>query len=182
MDSNIAAAVRALRSGGVVLHATEGVWGFACDPMNETAVRRVLQIKGRAAAKGLIVIGGNPAHFEDQLNRLTDADRDRVTATWPGRHTWILPQDEYPQWITGGRRTIACRVPGHEQSRSLAEAFGRPIVSTSANRSGEDPVLDECSARREFADEVDLILKGRINGAHGASVIHDLNAGVLRSG
>lgn len=50
-------AVRALRAGGLVLHATEGVWGLACDPFNASAVSRLLDLKGRAVGKGLILIG-----------------------------------------------------------------------------------------------------------------------------
>ncbi|MEZ5594889.1 MAG: Sua5/YciO/YrdC/YwlC family protein [Pseudomonadales bacterium] len=53
--------------GGVVLHATEGVWGLACDASDTTAVSRILTIKRRAATKGLILIGGLAAAFADEL-------------------------------------------------------------------------------------------------------------------
>lgn len=56
-------AARLLRAGGVITHATEGVWGLACDPWNRCAVERLLSIKRRDVARGLILIGAQPAHL-----------------------------------------------------------------------------------------------------------------------
>src|SRR4051812_4787928 len=60
-------AAQLLRNGGVVAHATEGVWGLACDPFNGDAVARVLELKGRSIRKGLIVIGADPFNFVPEL-------------------------------------------------------------------------------------------------------------------
>lgn len=132
-------AVRVLRRGGLVLHATEGVWGLACDPWDPRAVERLLAWKGREVAKGLIVIGADRECFARELSALSGGVRREVEASWPGPVTWVVPNRSFPRWITGGRRTVAIRVPGHPQARILCRAFGGPLVSSSANRSGRPP-------------------------------------------
>ncbi len=179
MGTSVEACARVLHEGGVVLHATEGVWGFACDPHCETAVREILAIKGREAAKGLLIIGSDVADFEEHLSGL--GHRHEVEASWPGHHTWVLPnKNRYGTLITGGRDTIACRVPDHAQARDLCKAFGGPLVSTSANRSAEPPVTEEREGRVQFAGEVDCILPGRTNGVDAPSTIHGLDGAILR--
>ena len=84
-------AAACLQSGGVIAHATEGVWGLACDPYNDDAVRRVLAIKGREAAKGMLLIGGGPTDFQAALEELTPKIMAQVLASWPGHVTWLLP-------------------------------------------------------------------------------------------
>ena len=103
-DSGVQIAAQVICDGGIVVHATEGVWGFACDPFNEDAVLRVLALKQRSVDKGLIVIGAGAEDFARQLMQIASARRAVVTASWPGRHTWVLPNVDYPKWVTGGRR------------------------------------------------------------------------------
>lgn len=176
MDA-LAAACDALQRGGVVAHASEGVWGLACDPFDETAVARVLAIKGREAAKGLIVIGASATAFAAEFEEVDDATARRIEASWPGAVTWVVPGRRFPEWITGGRGTVAIRVPGHAQSRALARAFGGPIVSTSANRAGEAPCVSEAAVRDALGDEIDYVLPGEIGGSQGPSRIVDARTG-----
>ncbi len=146
-------AVRALGHGGLVLHATEGVWGFACDPWNRTAVSRLLVLKGRRQEKGLIVIAADTECFAPELTAIPSvADRETVRASWPDAVTWILPNVRFPAWVTGGRATVAARVPGHVESRDLCRAFGGPLVSTSANRAGRRPARSRIQARALLRD------------------------------
>jgi L-threonylcarbamoyladenylate synthase len=180
-DRVIQTAARILREGGVVCHATEGVWGFACDPFDEAAVLRVLALKQRSVDRGLIVIGTSAEDFAGQLQQLPSTRRATVTASWPGRHTWVLPNVGYPEWVTGGRETLACRVPDHPQARSLVKAFGAPLISTSANQSGMAAATTEEAVLRWPGRLVDYVLPGATAGADGASVIHDLDGTVLRA-
>ena len=149
-----------------MLHATEGVWGLACDPFDAQAVARLLALKRRPLAKGLIVIGASESCFTPELEALeSSAERKMVVDAWPGAVTWILPNVRFPGWITGGRDAVAVRVPGHPQARALAEAFGGPLVSTSANRSGEPAPTSGLKARRQFpAEEFDRKRSERLTG------------------
>lgn len=177
MDDALYKAAHVLRRGGVVAHACEGVWGLACDPLDEEAVERVFDIKGRAASKGLIMIAACAEAFTTELGILDDATAERIRASWPGPVTWVVPSERFPDWITGGRGTVAVRVPEHAQSRALARACGAPIVSTSANRSGNPPCLTAHDVREVLGDEIDYLLPGAIGGRVGPSTIIDAATG-----
>ena len=177
-------AVRSLRAGGIVLHATEGVWGLACDPFSKSAVGRLLALKNRQPEKGLIVIGAQPEVFQPELVTLSEAQQQAVSASWPGAVTWLLPSQRFPHWITGGRLNVAVRVPGHEQSRALSRAFGGPLVSTSANYAGHRAARNSFQAARFASREpaVAYFLPGATLTRTGPSEIRDLQGQIHRAG
>ncbi len=159
-------------AGGIVAHATEGVWGLACNPFNPNAVDRLLEIKNRREDQGLILIGADAKMFASQLALLSEETRLLIETSWPGAHTWIVPDYSYPGAVSGGRDSIAVRVPGHEQARNLCARVGHPIVSTSANISGRIPAHTALRARMIFGDRVDYYLSGELS-RRGASRISD---------
>lgn len=166
----------------MVLHATEGVWGLACDPLNPEAVAQVFLLKGRPEGKGLILIGADPMVFEPELEALAALDpmmRDVVLESWPGPNSWALPTARYSDRITGGRGTVAVRVPGHDQARALAAAFGGPLVSTSANRSG-DPAATSMAQADALELKVGYRLAGEVIRPGAASTLRDAQGRVLR--
>ena len=175
-------AAACVAAGGVIAHATEGVWGLACDPNNVQAVQRIIELKGRDADKGLLLIGASANVFADALNSVDAEVRATIEASWPGHITWLLPGDAYPLAIKGKHSTVACRVPDHTQARQIAEAFGGSLVSTSLNRAGEPPITDYAQALAAYGDLVDLIVPGRTSGLRGSSAIYHLDGSVLRPG
>ena len=183
-DFHLRQAVRHLRRGGVVAHATEGVWGLACNPFDCQAVARILAIKGRHPDKGLIVVGADADCFAPELAPLSPADRTAIQSTWPGPVSWVLPTERFPTWITGAglspRPTVAARVPGHGQARALCARFGGPLVSTSANPSGVPATDSALRVRRWFRDQVDFIVPGQTLGRQGPSQLRTLAGEVLR--
>lgn len=178
-DTDIGTAAQTMRRGGVVAHASEGVWGLACDPFNRSAVEKVLAVKGRAAAKGLIVVAAKAAHFDAELTALPPATAQRMRASWPGAVTWVVANRRFPTWITGGRDTVAIRVPDHAQARALAACFGSPIVSTSANRAGAPPASTAAEVEAALGDEIDYLLAGAIGEHEGSSRIIDAATGAV---
>ncbi len=180
VKTTIQCAAEVLKAGGVVLHATEGIWGLACDPWSASAVEEILSIKQRPAEKGLIVIGAKATDFAPQLAGVDAAARKQIVASWPGRHTWILPDVTYPEVVRGFRETLACRVPGHAQARALCTQFGGTLVSTSANVTGVPAITQAAEARQQFAALVDYLLPGEVGKVGTASVIHGLDGAILR--
>ncbi|MFK7912996.1 MAG: L-threonylcarbamoyladenylate synthase [Pseudomonadales bacterium] len=180
LTTNLELAHAAIADGGVVLHATEGVWGLACDPFCEAAVTRILTIKNREASKGLIVIGGTVDTFAHELEALSSAERDQVTAGWPGPFTWVLPGQRFPVWVRGVHAGIAVRVPGHPQARALAALAG-PLVSTSANAAGAPAAVTQQDALDRFGDQVDVVLAGAVQNPGVASRLQTLDGAVLRA-
>ena len=169
-------AARVIQKGGVVAYATEYCFGLGCDPMNRSAVLRLLRIKRRTVQKGLILLAANP----DQLAPYVDDIPSAVAESWPGPHTWLLPpRAGVPGWITGEHPRIAVRVTAHPQAAALCRAAGMAIVSTSANRGGGRPTRSFRDTARRFRGEVDYILPGVVGEAPAPTPIRDAASGVL---
>lgn len=171
-----------LLGGGVVLHATEGVWGLACDPFQADAVWRIAELKGREPDKGFVMIGDRGS-FDPELELLEPALRRSIEQSWPGPVSWAVPGHRFPAWITAPDGTAAIRVPGHDQARRLSALCGTPLVSTSANPAGRRPATSALAARRYFQGRVDYLLPGRVGRAGGPSEIRIAATGrVMRPG
>lgn len=177
-------AVRLLRAGDVLAYPTEAVFGLGCDPLNEAAVQRVLAIKGRPVAKGLILIAADFADLEPFVKPLTAEQQARLNATWPGPVTWLLPvRPTTPAWLRGRHDTLAVRVTAHPVAAALCAAWGGALVSTSANLSGQPPARSALAVRRRLGRRVDRVVPGAVGGAARPSEIRDLRSGrVVRPG
>lgn len=181
---SIKQAVAVLEDGGVIAYPTEAVFGLGCDPLREEAVDRLLAAKGRARQQGLIVIASEFDQLKGLLDTSDEAAVDRALATWPGPVTWVFPaRSHVPVWLTGGRGSLAVRVTEHPVAHALCAAFGRPIVSTSANRSGHEAARDAETVREQMGDAVDHVVAGSVGGRDRPSEIRDALTGeVLRAG
>lgn len=160
--TEIAQAVALLRAGGVVAIPTDTLYGLAADARNPDAVERVYAAKGRPADMPLpaLVSGWEQA---SQVAAITEdvaaIVRRLADAYWPGSLTLVLPAASgLPERLTAGRDTIAVRMPDHPVPLALADALGRPITGTSANRSGEPDITDPAELRRILASRVDGII------------------------
>lgn len=176
-------ACHAVWSGGVIAYPTEGVWGLGCDPDNAQAVYRILAIKDRPMDKGLILIGADWAQLKPWLAPLPSAQIKQMQASWPGPTTWVVPHNgQLPDWLTGGRDTLAVRVSGHPLARRLCQHLRMPLVSTSANRSGQAALTEQNTVRWQLGAEIDYVLPGRVQNPGQSSQIRDLTSGAtLRS-
>ena len=182
MDAAITHAVATLRRGGVIAYPTEAVWGLGCDPLNESAVRRIFTLKQRPNGVGLILIGADFSQVQAFLGDCTSAAIERAKATWPGPNTWIFPRNSLvPAWIVGEHAGIAIRVTAHPIAAALCRAFGSAIVSTSANPHGQAPARSAETVRQLFDDQLDDIVEGELGGLERPSAIRDAVSGeVLR--
>lgn len=179
-----AAAVAALRAGGVVAYPTEAVYGLGCDPRDAAALERILALKGRPDSLGLILIASEFSQLAPFLAPLPPELEARATATWPGPVTWIWPcVPGLPAVLTGGRDTLAARVTAHAGAAALCHAFGGAVVSTSANRHGEPPARDAAAVRAAFPVGLDAVIDGPCGGHARPTEIRDVRTGaVLRAG
>lgn len=176
-------AARIIANGGVVAYPTEAVYGLGCDPYNCSAVGRILAIKRRDPAKGLILIAAEPFQLLPFVAPLPPGPMAEVLASWPGPHTWLLPvRPGIPHWLTGRFATLAVRVTAHPLAAGLCRAYGGAIVSTSANVADRPPARSALEVRLALADGPDLIVSGACVGADRPSSIRDGYTGrVLRA-
>ncbi|MFN3544028.1 MAG: L-threonylcarbamoyladenylate synthase [Thiobacillus sp.] len=168
-----------LRRGGLVAYPTESCYGLGCDPHNVGALRRLIALKGRSAAKGMLLIADTFKHLAPFVGALTAADRARMAKTWPGPVTWVVPASAAcPALLTGGRPTVAVRVTAHPDAARLCRALGMALVSTSANKTGHKPAKTAAECRRIFGRRV-RVLPGRIGTRRRPSTLIDLATGTI---
>jgi len=149
-------AVRSLRSGGVLLLATDTLPGLHCRADDDTAVRRIFDIKGRSPRKALLLLAGSLNQAETLTGPLTSDQAAACRRCWPGPFSLILPAGSLAAPAVRGREpTIAVRVPDMAPLRELILAVGVPLVSTSANRTGAAPAPNLTAAERDLGAEVD---------------------------
>ena len=182
-SSALEEAVAALRTGGVIAYPTEAVWGLGCDPDDEAALARLLRLKQRDPAKGVILVAASIEQVAPWLEGVPEAQRATLAASWPGPTTFLVPDNGRAHaLVRGDHDRVALRVSDHPLVVALCEAFGGPLVSTSANRAGEPPAMSADEVRRAFGEELDAVLEGELGGLLRPSTIRDLATGrVLRS-
>ena len=176
-----------LRRGGIVAHPTETLYGLAVDPWRQAALERLIEVKGRDARKGLILI----ASGVDQAMALLAPDcpelwRPLAEAFWPGPLTLVLPSGRRaPKGVLGAAGGVAVRVTSDPAARALLEAAGMPLTSTSANRAGGPPERTAAGVAALFGPGLDLILDAGPREGPAGSTIVDLLEGsprLLREG
>lgn len=183
-DWQLSLAVRALKHSGIIAYPTEAVWGLGCDPLDRDAVWRLLELKRRHVSKGLILIAASLVQLAPFLAPLNARTRTAVAATWPGPVTWLLPTAEHcPDWLTGGKSTLAVRVSAHPVCEALCLRWGGPLVSTSANTSGRPPTRRREQLRKQFATGIDYVVPGELGGRANPTEIRDAASGtIVRAG
>lgn len=157
-------AVEVLNSGGVILYPTDTVWGIGCDATNEEAVARIYALKRSENKHAMLVL----CHSAEQIVRYVNkapgiAFEVLEMATSP--LTLILPgATGVAANLIPDEGTLGVRVPDHDFCRQLLRRFGRPIVSTSANISGEPTPKGLQEVAREIVEGVDLVVNPRFQG------------------
>jgi L-threonylcarbamoyladenylate synthase len=174
-------AVGFLNQGKLIAYPTEAVWGIGCDPFNESAVLRLLAIKQRPVEKGLILVAADLSQIAELVSGLPSALKEQLNSSWPGPTTWLIPDERnlYPAWIKGEHASIAIRVSAHPLVKSLCEGFGKPIVSTSANTSGQPEIRTQSIVEKQFTGSIDYILPGKLGEQSSPSQIRDLISGEI---
>ena len=95
MDS-LGSVVNSLKNGEVVAYPTEGVWGLGCDPSDDQAITKLLNLKGRSESKGLILIGSSLEQFSEFIE--VEKYKDKLLEKWPGHHTWLVQSHADPPY------------------------------------------------------------------------------------
>lgn len=157
----------------MIAYPTEAVYGLGCDPLNVSAVCRVLGLKRRLIAKGLIVIAADPRQITGLVWFPTEEIRRRVLASWPGPITWVLPARKgVPAVLRGAHSSIAVRVTAHPIARAICRKAGA-LVSTSANPAGCEPARSQARVRAYFGSALDYICPGAVGAQRSPTEIWD---------
>ena len=165
MEKELEAALDTLKRGGLILYPTDTVWGIGCDATDEKAVERIYELKRSENKHSMLVL----CRDADMIVRYVDKA--------PGIAFEVMEMADKPlTLILDGavgvapnlipeEGTLGVRVPDHEFCRQLLRRFGKPIVSTSANVSGEaSPMKGLAEVGREIIDGVDFVVNPRFQG------------------
>lgn len=161
MQEDIKKALEVLKNGGVILYPTDTIWGIGCDATNSKAVERIYRIKKREDSKSMLVLMENPALLERYVDDVPEIAWDLIEITVTPL-TVIYPKAKnLAPNLVAGDGSIGIRVTKEEFTAQLLQRFRRPMVSTSANISGEKSpaFFDEIS--EEIKDQVDYIVEYR---------------------
>ncbi len=170
------------RRGGLIAYPTESCYGLGCDPRNARAVRRLLKLKGRPQAKGLILLADRYSRLRRYVRPLTPEQSQLLDRTWPGPHTWLMPAPRHaPRWLRGRHDSIAVRVTAHLGAAALCRELGSALVSTSANRAGLKPLKTYAACAKAFGANA-LVLPGKIGRRKTPSTIQHLVSGEVVRG
>jgi len=152
-------AVSWILAGGVVALPTDTLYGLAVDPFNRAAVARLFDAKGREADRALPLIAANVSQIVEYLGPLTPLAQRLSGQYWPGPLTLaVAASPALPREVTGGRTTVAVRVPAADIARAVCAGCGRPVTATSANLSGGPPTADPDEVERLLGDRIDFLL------------------------
>lgn len=173
--------VRLLQSGGIGLLPSDTIYGLSCLALDETAVKRLHQLKGRPENKPFVILISDSAQLAKL--RIDLSESTPVLRYWPGSLTFVCPAPKAPNWLHMGTGTLAVRQPDKPELCDLIAETG-PIISTSANISGKNPASSIKGAQKYFGDKLDFYVD--IGPVHGkASTIVQPKLGkleVLRQG
>lgn len=160
-EAAIAAGARALAAGRLVAFPTETVYGLGASALDPQAVARIFAAKGRPTDHPLICHVASADELPGLMAAPAPAAAALAEAFWPGPLTLVVPRAAaVPDAVTGGRDTVAVRVPAHPMALALLRAFGGPVAAPSANRFGRPSPTRARDVADELGDLVEMIIDG----------------------
>ena len=166
----IAYAVNILTDGGVIIYPTDTLYGFGADATNDTAIEKINKIKERSGS--MSVMAANKKMAIDWMDT-TSKQIETIEPYLSGAQTLIVPvkPNTVSSRILGDNNTLGIRIPDNNFCNELSFHFDKPIVTTSVNRTGKQPMNDPVQIASEFSSEVDLIIDaGTIPDSSGSTI------------
>ncbi len=153
--------IEVLRKGGVVAYPTDTVYGLGAGLSDDAAVQRVIDAKGRAESMGMPLLLSRADMLAPIVKEVYPEAEALIERFWPGALTLVMTKSAaVSDLVSGGRSSVAVRVPDHPVPRALSEGVGGPIIGTSANRTGAVPASSAVQVREQLDGAVDLVIDG----------------------
>lgn len=179
---DIKEAVRVMRAGGIILYPTDTIWGLGCDATNEEAVKKIYALKQRPDSKSMLVLTDNEAKLDRIVDEVPEVAYNLIeVAEKPLTIIYSGAKNLAPNLIAQDG-SVGIRITKEAFSKALCEAFRMPIVSTSANISGQPSAQNFSEISEEIKQGVDYIVKYRQNDlskAKPSSIIKLEKGGVI---
>jgi L-threonylcarbamoyladenylate synthase len=172
VQQQIRKALETLRSGGLIAYPTDTVYGLGADATNEDAVRKVFRVKSRPLTMALPILLADMDMLHAATQELPDSVSPLAERFWPGALTLIVRKSLLiPDIVTAGAPTVAVRIPNHPTPRALAKGLGKPLVGTSANRSGQPSETTAHAVQAQLRGDVDIVVSGQCKGGVESTIL-----------
>lgn len=158
MKTEIHNALATLKSGGIILYPTDTVWGLGCDATNEEAVAKLNEIKGRSADKSLIVLLDNDNKLQSYINEVPDVAYELIEYAENPLTIIFSGAKNLAKSVINANGSVGVRVVKHDFCEQLIQRFRKPIVSTSANISGQPTPRFFDEIEPEIIEAVDYVV------------------------
>jgi len=159
--ADIAEAVKVMRAGGIILYPTDTVWGIGCDATNADAVARVYKIKKRAESKAMICLVDSDNRIQRYIRNVPEVAWDVLTISDKPTTVILDGADGLAKNLIAEDGSIAIRITQEPFSKELCYRMQKPIVSTSANISGDPAAQNFCDISEEIINAVDYVCFSR---------------------
>ena len=161
MIDDVKAAIAVLQKGGIILYPTDTIWGLGCDASNEDAVQRIYAIKNRVDSKSMLVLMENAGLIERYVDEVPDVAYDLIELTDKPLTIIFDGAKNLAKNLIAADSSIGIRITSEAFSSELIRRFKRPIVSTSANISGDPSPARFSDIDQKIIDSVDFVVKFR---------------------
>ena len=170
-------ALETLKSGGLILYPTDTIWGIGCDATNPEAVEKIFALKGRDKGKSMIILLGNDNQLQSYVSEVPEVAYELLEATDKPLTIIYSKAKNLAANVVAEDGSIGIRVVNHPFCEQLLQRFRKPIVSTSANVSGEASARNFVEVSDEIVNGVDYVVKfGQQDPSNGtASTIMKLD-------
>lgn len=162
MEQAVQKTVQTLKNGGIIIYPTETILGIGCLSLNSTAISKVFAVKKRDPNKAMLVLVCDMAMIKRYKNNITSLETEMLLSMEPT--TVILDHvTGFPTELTGINNSLAFRITSNQLCLELIKSVDQPLVSTSANLSGEKSAVNYLDLSSELINKVDYILKTKIS-------------------
>lgn len=160
-----------LRRGGVIVYPTDTTYGLGCDIFNRKGIKKIYQIKHRDMRKPFSFICSDLAEVSNYA-QVSNYAFKIMKRHLPGKYTFVLDATRIvPDALITKQKTVGIRIPDNNIALAIVRELGHPLVTTSANLSGEETPQDPQDIDSEMGRLVDMVVDGGILMAEGSSVI-----------
>ena len=163
--------VESLREGGVIAYPTDTTYGIGCSIENKRGIERIYLLKQREKKKPFSFICADlseVAHYA----RVSNYAFRILKRFLPGPYTFVLEATSIvPDLLLTRQKTVGIRIPDNRICSDIVKELGKPIITTSANRSGDEPIGDPYMVERELGNELDMVIDGGFLTADVSSIV-----------
>lgn len=176
--------VECLKQGGVIVYPTDTTYGLGCDIFNKKGVKKIYQIKQRDPRKPFSFICADLSDVSNYA-QVSNFAFKTMKRNLPGPYTFVLEATRVvPDLLATRQRSVGIRIPANAIALAIVRELGHPLVTTSANLSGEEPLHDPELIHEQMGKMVDLVIDGGVQLGDPSSIISLVNdqVEVLRQG